>query len=70
MDRGKATRIFVITVVLVIGIYDLAALAFGWGTISRVVGIEDSLDAPTIPFAAGVTMGHLFWPQRIDRDLR
>lgn len=66
MSRGVAyTKAFMVIGVLLIAVYDMIAL-FTWGvdaTISRVVGVNASFDAPTIPFGVGVVMGHLFWPQ-------
>ena len=66
MNKGAPyTKAFVVVTVLLIGVYDAIAL-FVWGvgaTISRVVGVDASFDAPTIPFAFGVLMGHLFWHQ-------
>ena len=66
MSKGVSyTKAFVVVAILLIGVYDAIAL-FSWGvesTISRVVGVEASFDAPTIPFAFGVLMGHLFWHQ-------
>ena len=61
----KYTQIFFLVTLLLIAVYDVIAL-FAWGvdaTISRVVGVEASFDAPTIPFGVGIVMGHLFWPQ-------
>ena len=61
----KYTQIFFLVTLLLIAAYDVIAL-FAWGvdaTISRVVGVEASFDAPTIPFGVGIVMGHLFWPQ-------
>ncbi len=66
MTKGVSyTRTFVIAIILLVGVYDVVAITI-WGTnatISRVVGVEASFDAPTIPFAFGFLMGHLFWPQ-------
>lgn len=66
MNWKSVTRWVVIAGLLATAIYDLVALALGGeaATISRVVGIEGSFDAPTIPFAVGFVMGHLFWPQK------
>jgi len=65
-NRGiKYTQVFFLVTLLLIAVYDAIAL-FTWGvdaTISRVVGVQGSFDAPTIPFGVGVVMGHLFWPQ-------
>ena len=65
MSRGThITRAFVVVAVLLIGLYDLVALA-AWGvdaTISRVLVGGGSV-VPAIPFCIGFVMGHLFWPQ-------
>lgn len=61
----KVTRVLFVVAILLTAVYDAVAL-FTWGvdaTISRVIGVEASFDAPTITFAVGVVMGHLFWPQ-------
>ena len=66
MSNGASyTRAFVVVTVLLIAVYDIVAIT-AWGvgaTISRVVGVDASFDAPTIPFAFGMLMGHLFWHQ-------
>lgn len=66
MNRGVAyTKALLVIGILLIAAYDVFAL-FVWGveaTISRVVGVEGSFDAPTIPFGVGCVCGHLFWPQ-------
>lgn len=71
MTRSKKyTQGFVVCLILLIAVYDVIAL-FVWGvdaTISRVIGITASFDAPTIPFGIGVVMGHLFWPQWRQKD--
>jgi hypothetical protein len=66
VNWGKVTKAFTVGGVLVIAVYDLAALAVGGAdaTISQAVGIEGSFDSPFIPFGLGVVMGHLFWPQK------
>lgn len=66
MSKGSGyTKAFLVSGALLVAAYDMIAL-FSWGvdaTISRVVGVEASFDAPTIPFGLGVVCGHLFWPQ-------
>lgn len=66
MSKGRGyTKAFLVVGILLIAIYDVVAL-FTWGvgaTISRVIGVEASFDAPTIPFGVGLVAGHLFWPQ-------
>lgn len=66
MSKGiEHTKRFVLVILLLSAVYDIFAL-YLWGvdaTISRVVGVEGSFDAPTIPFGFGVLMGHMFWPQ-------
>ena len=61
-----ASKWFIVGIVVLSAVYDLAALAIGGvdATISQAVGINGSFDAPTIPFAVGMLMGHLFWPQK------
>jgi hypothetical protein len=65
-SRGiRITRAVTVGIILLIACYDATALAL-WGaqaTISQAVGIEGSFDSPFIPFAMGIVMGHLFWPQ-------
>jgi len=70
MDWKTATKWLMIGVIIIIAVYDIAALAIGGrdATISHVIGIEGSFDSPLIPFAVGFVMGHLFWPQK--RSLR
>ena len=63
MDWKKATRFFTVATVVVIGIYDLAALSFGGNgaTISQF-----ALEMPTATvFALGFAFGHMFWPQTV-----
>lgn len=65
MKGAQHTKVFFLVTLLLIAVYDAIAL-FAWGvdaTISRVVGVQGSFDAPTIPFGVGVVMGHLFWHQ-------
>ena len=65
MKGVKVTQAFFVIAILLIAVYDAIALTL-WGvdaTISRVIGVEASFDAPTIPFGVGCVMGHLFWPQ-------
>ena len=66
MSKANVTKWFMVSVILLIAIYDIAALAIGGGsaTISHVIGIEGSFDSPLIPFGVGFVMGHLFWPQK------
>ena len=66
MSWDKATKWFMVAIILLVAVYDLVALALaGSGaTISHVVGIEGSFDSPLIPFGVGFVMGHLFWPQK------
>lgn len=62
-----ATRVFVVVVVLVVGVYDLVAVTFGGpdATISHY--------APEMPtaliFALGFVFGHMFWSQKPRRRL-
>jgi hypothetical protein len=61
----NATTWFLTAAVFVFVVYDIFA-AIHWGagaTISRdILQIADT--HPILPFAIGVLMGHLFWPQR------
>lgn len=61
------TKWFIVAIIVLIGVYDLIAkFAFGYdATISSVLGVEASFETPTIPFAVGFIMGHLFWPQKV-----
>lgn len=72
MSRGlHITRIAVVVVVLLVGVYDLIALT-AWGveaTVSRVL-LGGGAVVPAIPFAIGFVMGHLFWPQPRPKELR
>ena len=51
MSKANVTKWFMVSVILLIAIYDIAALAIGGGsaTISHVIGIEGSFDSPLIP---------------------
>ena len=54
MKIATFTKWFMVAMILLIAVYDIAALAIGGvdATISHVIGIE------------GFVMGHLFWPQK------
>ncbi len=58
----KYTVIFIITVLALIGIYDVWVIAASGkqDSISWVV-IEWSHDYPSFTFIVGFAMGHLFW---------
>lgn len=64
--RGKLiTKWSIIIIILLVAVYDIAALVI-WGvgaTISNVIGIEESFASPLIPFGVGFVVGHVFWPQ-------
>jgi hypothetical protein len=62
MTWRNRTRIFILAVLAVTLIYDLAAAIFGGTgtTISHEI-IVFSYDYPIMPFTVGVVMGHLFW---------
>jgi len=65
MNGKQITRVGFIVLTLLIAVYDVIALT-AWGvsaTISRVIGVQASFDSPFVPFAVGMLMGHLFWPQ-------
>lgn len=66
MKIATFTKWFMVAMILLIAVYDIAALAIGGvdATISHVIGIEGSFDSPLIPFGVGFVMGHLFWPQK------
>ena len=66
MKWVAVTRWFMVGIIVIVAVYDIAALAIGGGTatISDAVGIRGSFESPFIPFAVGFTMGHLFWPQK------
>jgi hypothetical protein len=53
------TKQFIMALVLLAGIYDVAAIAFGLPTISRY--FYESSSNPTIPACMGVAFGHLFF---------
>jgi len=58
------TAIVLIASVFAFILYDIYALE-AWGidaTISREI-LRASFSHPIIPLAAGILMGHLFWPQ-------
>jgi hypothetical protein len=61
----NATTWFLTAAVVVFIVYDIFA-AIHWGadgTISRDI-LQIAYIHPILPFAIGVLMGHLFWPQR------
>lgn len=62
MTWQTRTRIFIVAVLFVVLVYDLAAAIFGGtgGTISHEI-IIFAQDYPIMPFTVGVVMGHLFW---------
>lgn len=59
------TKIVIVGAIAGLAFYDLIALTFGGipATISRVL-LNYSIQTPSIPFALGFLMGHLFWPQK------
>jgi hypothetical protein len=56
---------FLVVVLFVVVIYDTIAIMSGgrYNTVSSVV-MDWSETYPIIPLAAGILLGHLFWPQR------
>ena len=67
----KITGIFMIVVTALILIYDLVVY-LGWGgytTISDIM-LTYGRKIMMIPFAWGVLMGHFFWPQTIDKEVK
>jgi hypothetical protein len=69
MDTTRLTKHILIATVVILSGYDVYALVEGGvdATISRVVyGWVD--DYPIVGVAAGVLIGHLFWPQKIRED--
>ena len=63
------TRIVVLAVVALLIIYDIAIFAISGvdATISRVV-LGWARDLTIIVLGVGILMGHLFWPQFIEKD--
>jgi hypothetical protein len=60
----KATRLFILAIILACAVYDLAAIAHA--------GVPASISAamlavgyshPVVPFTFGALMGHFFWPR-------
>ncbi len=58
----RLTIVVMICAVVVLGLYDIYAAAYGGGegTISVVIW-DYAQDYPMIPFVMGVLMGHFFW---------
>jgi uncharacterized membrane protein YuzA (DUF378 family) len=65
----KATKLTIIATVVALSGYDVYAFVEGGvdSTISRVV-YGWAVDYPIVGVAAGVLIGHLFWPQKIKED--
>jgi hypothetical protein len=66
-DKWRNITIVVLLVLPVVVVaYDLVAAFYGksGATISEVI-LQTSLRRPLVPFAFGVLMGHLFFPQEI-----
>ena len=61
----KITSIFIISLVVIIAVYDVYAIAKGGveSSISHMM-IEWSYKYPMFPFMMGVLVGHLFWRMR------
>lgn len=64
MTWQRKTQLFITAIVLIVAVYDFAAMFIGGvdATISRVFLHGGSL-VPAIPFALGYVCGHLTWPQ-------
>jgi hypothetical protein len=66
-DKWRSITIVILLVMPVLIIaYDLFAAFYGktGATISEVI-LQTSLRRPLVPFAFGVLMGHLFFPQEV-----
>ena len=65
MKVKRATQTSLLVILPLAAVYDVAALYFGGveATISQVLGLDWSFEAPLIPFGVGILCGHLFWPQ-------
>ena len=58
------TQVTLLTVAALFGAYDIWAIATaGYDASVSVVVLDWSRRAPVLPFAVGVLVGHLFWPQ-------
>lgn len=68
MKWGKRMDVFaavlLVVVALLVAVYELVAIFGGGqlGTVSEVL-LAWSRRHPVIPLAAGILIGHLFWPQ-------
>tara|TARA_Y100000114_G_C11748592_1_gene322987 strand:- start:90 stop:290 length:201 start_codon:yes stop_codon:yes gene_type:complete len=56
-------RLIIVAIIVVITVWDVAVVSMGRPdtTISAVI-LKLSKEHPMIPFALGVVIGHLFWP--------
>lgn len=61
----KLTLWFSLAVVAVIVAFDLWTIsAHGYDTTISAVGYQFARNYPIIPFALGVVVGHLYWPNQ------
>lgn len=62
----QSTKAILIFTTVALSLYDVAAVLIGGvdATISRVI-VHAASEYPIIAVAAGILIGHLFWPQRI-----
>lgn len=60
----RAVSVVLALVLVIVGLFDLIATLWfpAGGTVSQVI-LSVSRAYPILPLAAGVLIGHLFWPQ-------
>ena len=68
MDIKELTRWILISVAILFIIWDIIVVLTAGvdSTISKII-LGVACKYPIFPFSFGVLMGHLFWPQRIEK---
>ena len=62
MSINNPAEIAWVTAIVVLGAYEIWALATGHITLSRTVwNLDRSQYGPLVPFLAGLLCGHFFW---------
>lgn len=63
MTWPETTRSLLLCVILFLVVYNIVIMRFvgSYATISRVT-LQECSDHPVLALAAGVVIGHIFWP--------
>lgn len=69
MDYKKLTVYFILSVIVLIGVYDIYVI-YTAGTEASISNtmIVWAYKYPSFPFLMGFVMGHLFWRMRENKD--